>query len=574
MIKALFTGKSKRTRIFTVITVLGLAVILALNLILTHFGHYNTIFFDMTPEGLYTISDAMEAECNDILAEMKANEADKKIKITFCTDPDYLVSSSTARHTYFMALKLQDKYPDMVEVETVNVFLNPTAVSQYKTTSLSTIQSNNIIFSYGGRYRITTFDYFWVNGSSGAEYYNGEYRVASIMKSVAAIAQPAAYFLTDHGETYYDPENPESAMSLETAALASLLVERGLEIKLLDLSSVERIPDDCSLLIINNPREDFTYDESRLDELAYVTDTEKIDRYLVMKQGAIMVAKDYETKLPVLENFLYEWGFKFSDSVLVDRESSIAESEGVNTGTQIIASYNTDEDSYGYTLYGKYADLTSAPLTVFSDAGSVECAFRESISSGEPGNSYASRNYASFLTTSSTAQRYLRDENGEIGSYVDGTPGTYDLAALIIRNELDNVENVDTNSFIFCVNSKSFFGSELLGNSSYANYDIVSAVVENISRVDKYADMDLGAPSDNSASLGGKYVIPVTMSETDTTIYSNKYVDDNTDNPRIVIKENHGIGTTDKVVITCVVLAIPLALGIYGAVVCIRRRYL
>ena len=140
MIKALFTGKSKRTRIFTVITVLGLAVILALNLILTHFGHYNTIFFDMTPEGLYTISDAMEAECNDILAEMKANEADKKIKITFCTDPDYLVSSSTARHTYFMALKLQDKYPDMVEVETVNVFLNPTAVSQYKTTSLSTIQ--------------------------------------------------------------------------------------------------------------------------------------------------------------------------------------------------------------------------------------------------------------------------------------------------------------------------------------------------------------------------------------------------------------------------------------------------
>ena len=574
MNKALFKGRSKRTRIFSAVSVLLIALILVLNLVLTHFGHYNTIFLDMTPEGLYTLSDAMIEECDEIFSEMKENEADKKIKITFCTDPDYLVSSSTARHTYFMALKLQDMYSDMVEVDTVNVYLNPTAVSQYKTTSLSTIQNNNVIFSYGGRYRITTFDYFWASGSSGADYYNGEYRVATIMKSVAAIAQPVAYFLTDHGETYYDSKNPDSEMSKKMSAFASLLVERGLEIKLLDLSSVDRIPDDCALLIINDPREDFTYDETKLDEFSYVSDTEKIDRYLVMKQGAIVVSKDYRISLPVFENFLYEWGFKFSDSVLVDRESSISDEESLDTGTKIIASYNTDEDSYGYQLYGKYADLTSAPLTVFSDAGSVECAFRESASSGEPGNSYASRNYASFLTTSNSAQRYLRDENGDISPYVDGTPGRYDLAALIVRNELDNYENVDTNSFIFCVNSKSFFNTELLGNTSYANYDIVSAAMENISRVDRYADIDLGAPSENSASLGGKYVIPTNMSNKDVTVYSNKYVDNNTDNPRIIIKENHGIDTTAKVVITCVVLSIPLALGIAGAVVCIKRRYL
>jgi hypothetical protein len=548
-------------------------VILA-NLLLTRFGLYSTIFFDMTPEGLYTLSDGMVKECDEIFGEMRKNDPEKKIKITFCTDPDYLVSSKTARHTYFMALMLEDKYPDMVEVEPVNVYLNPTAVSQYKTTSLSTIKSNNVIFSYGGRYRITTFDYFWVSGTSGGEYYNGEYRVATIMKSIAAISQPRAYFLTDHGETYYDPEDPTSEGSVKTSALASLLVERGLEIKLLDLSKAEKIPEDCALLIINNPVNDFKYDESRLDEYGYVSDTEKIDDYLVLRQGAIMVAKDYRVELPVFENFLYEWGFKFSDSVLVDRDSSISESETVNTGTQIIASYNTDEDSYGYQLYGSYADLTSAPLTVFNDAGSVECAFRESVSSGDPGNTYSSRNYASFLTTSKTAQRYMRDENGEIGSFVDGTPGRYDLCALVVRNELDNVENVDTNSFIFCVNSRSFLETELLGNSSYANYDIVSAVVENISRVDKYADIDLGAPSDNSASLGGKFVIPVTMSEKDATIYSNKYVDNNTDNPRIVIKENHGIGSTDKTVITCAALVIPLALGIIGAVICIKRRYL
>lgn len=559
----LFKGKSKRTQLFTLITIVGIVVVLALNLLLSHFGHYNTIFFDMTPEGLYTISDRMKEECDEIVGQMKASDPDKKVKITFCTDPDYLMSTESARLTYVMALKLQQEYPDMIEVETVNVYLNPTAVSQYKTTSLSTIKNNNIIFSYGGRYRITGFDYYWASGSSGATYYNGEYRVATILKSVAAIARPVAYFLTGHGETVYNKDEPDSAMSKETEVLASLLVERGMEVKLLDLSTVDRVPDDCALLIINNPTEDFTYSKEDLDRFDYVSDTEKIDRYLVMKQGAIAVAKDYNVKLPVLESFLHEWGFKFSDSYIVDEESSL--------GSNILANYNTDEYSYGYELYGEYADLTSAPNVVFKDAGSIECAFKESVSQGEAGTAYASKNFASFLTTSSKAQRYVVEDGV---TYVDGTIGKYNLAALSIRNELDSIENVDTNSFIFCVNSASFFGSELLGNESYANYDVVSAVIENISRVDKYADIDLGAPSQNSAALGGKYIIPMNMTELGEEIRSNRHVDDNVDNPKIVIKVNHGISSTEKTVFTCFILAVPAAIGIIGIIVSIKRRYM
>ena len=573
MEKKLFKGKSKRTQLFTLITIVGIVVVLALNLLLSHFGHYKTIFFDMTPEGLYTISDRMKEECDEIVKQMKEKEPDKKITITFCTDPDYLMSSETARLTYVMALKLQKEYPDMIEVETVNVTLNPTAVAKFKTTSLSTIKSNSIIFSYGGRYRITGFDYYWASGSSGATYYNGEYRVATIMKSVAAIARPAAYFLTGHGETVYNPDDPNSPESKETEVLVSLLAERGMDVKLLDLNKEKRVPDDCALLIINNPTEDFTYDEAELDRFDYVSETEMIDRYLVMRQGAIAVAKDYKVKLPVFENFLYEWGFKFSDSYLVDMESSLIDSENAEnkTGTNILALYNTDKDGYGYELYGEYADLSSAPNVVFKDAGSVSCSFKESISQGEAGTAYVSKNYASFLTTSAKAQRYVVEDGV---TYVDGEIGTYDLAALCIRNELDNVENVDMNSFIFCVNSASFFGSKLLGSESYANYDVLSAVLENISRVDKYADIDLGAPSQNSAALGGKYIIPTNMTELGEEIVSNRHVDDNVDNPKIVIKSNHGISSTEKNVFTCIILAVPAAIGIVGIIVSIRRRYL
>ena len=569
----LFKGKSRRTKLFTVITLASVVILLGLNLVLSYFGQQKTIFLDMTPEGLYTLSDLMVEECDEMFKELKEKNENQKVKIIFCTDPDYLTASTESRLTYFMALKLQNQYPGMVDVETVNVRMNPTAVAKYKTTSLSKINASDVIVSYGDRYRIMSSQKFWVVGSNDIYHYNGEYRIASLIKSVTAISQPIAYFVTDHNETYYDPQSPESEMSISMAGFADLLTDRGLDIKTLRLSEVERVPDDCALLIINNPKTDFTYDESRLDEFGYVSDTEKLDRYLVMKQGAIMVSKDYQTKLPVFESFLYEWGFEFSDSIVVDREASLEDEN--NTATNIIASYDKDSGSYGYALYGEFADLTSAPLTVFSNTGSVNCSFKYSTSVDEDGTGYASKSYAPFLTTSPTAQRYMRDAvTGEITSIVDGLPGTYDLAAVTVRTQVDPNANETEYSYLFCVNSPDFFSDSLLSEASYANYDIVSAVIDNISRVDEYASMDLGGLSLNSASGGGKRLIQMTMSADDVTVLSNKYVNNDPNKGPVIIKENHGISTAAITTYTVIAFAIPLAIAVVGIVVYVKRRYL
>lgn len=569
----LFKGKSRRTKLFTAITLASIVILLGLNLVLTYFGQQKTIFLDMTPEGLYTLSDAMVEECDEMFSELEKKNENQKVKITFCTDPDYLTSSTESRLTYFMALRLENKYPGIFDVETVNVRMNPTAVAKYKTTSLSKINSSDVIVSYGDRYRITDSQKFWVLGTDDVYHYNGEYRIASLIKSVTAISQPIAYFVTDHNETYYDPQNPESEMSISMAAFADLLADRGLDIKTLRLSEVDRVPEDCALLIINNPKTDFTYDETRLDEFGYVSDTEKLDRYLVMKQGAVMVSKDYQVKLPVFERFLYEWGFEFSDSIVVDRESSLEDEN--NTATNIIAAYDKDSESYGYALYGEFADLTSAPLTVFSNTGSVNCSFKDSTAAGEPGTGYASKRYAPFLTTSPTAQRYMKDAlTGEITSIVDGLPSTYDLAAVTVRTQIDPNANEKEYSYLFCVNSPDFFSDTLLSEASYANYDIVSSVIENISRVDEYASMDLGGLSLNSASGGGKRLITTAMSADDVTVFSNKYKDNDPNKGRIIIKENHGISTAAITTYTVIAFAIPLAVAIVGIVVCAKRKYL
>ncbi len=569
----LLKGKSKRTKLMTAVSIIAIVLCLVLNIVLSHFGLYNSIYFDMTPEGFYSLSKAMKVECDKVFDEIEEKGDGEKIKVTFCTDPDYLKNSMFARLTYFMSLKLQSRYPDLFEVETVNVTMDPTAVSEYKTTSLSKITPSNIIVSYGERHRITSVNAFWALGTSDIYHYNGEYRMVSLIKSVTSVNRPSAYFVTDHGESYYDAANPDSTMSAANSAMAELLIDRGLSVKSIKLSELEAVPDDCVLLIINNPRTDFTYDESRLDELSYVSDTEKLDRYLTKKQGAIMVALDYQitNKLPVLTNFLYEWGFDFSDSVVVDAESSL---EG-NSGTDIIATYSKDPDSYAYTIYGEFSDLSSAPITVVSNSGSVESSYLESVAEGEVGSLTVTRQYVSFLSTTDSAVRYLKDPiTGEITTVVDGEAEKYDLAAITVRSEIDQVTNEVTNSYLFCANSADFFSSALIGETSYANYDIVSAVVENISRIDDFATTDIGGNSLNSAASGGKRTITMAMSENDHTLYSNRFVDDNPKKGHIIIKENHGISTADKVIITSFVLAVPLAVGILGIVVTIRRRYL
>ena len=550
--------KSKRNKILSVLTVAVILLSVALNIFMTWLGGAKTVFLDITPEGLYSPSDAFLKECEFV------DTLEDEIKIIFCTDPDYLISNTYTRATYFTALRLADTYKNL-KVETVNVINNPTAVSMYKTTSLSVINPTDIIFAYGDRYRIVSAQNMWTQGSDKALFsFNGEYRMVGLLRSVSAIDMPKAYFVINHGESYYDTKNPESEMSLSLEKFAHLLTARGLEIDTLNINEVDEIPEDCALLIINNPTEDFTFLPDRLDEYAYVSETEKLDRYLVKNQGAIMVNKDYEVKLPVFESFLYEWGFEFSETLVKDEKSSLEDEN--NTHTEIISKYNTDETSYGYAIYGDFASLSSAPITVFSNTGSISCNFKGGNAMGEEGTPNTNRTYVSFLTTSENAMLYGKNEiTGEYSSPAS-EEGVFDLASLAVRSHIDTVKNEMTYSYLFCTASKEFLSNELLGNASLANYDVVSALIDNISRIDIYGSLELGGTSLNSTSYGGKQLVSTVISTEGSNVYSP--------DGKHVVKYNYGLSNAARTVYTVVVLAIPLGVAIFGAVVMIKRRFL
>ena len=553
MKKSIFKGKSTRTKIFSVITIVGLVLLLGINLGLTYLGGQKLIMADLTPEGFYTLSDKMLEVCHSILDPDESGNK-KQIRITFCTDPDYLIASDKMRATYFMALSLQNKF-DNVTVKTVNVALDPTAVSMYKTTSRDSIEASDVIFSYGAKYKIADATTFWTSNDFS---YNGEYRVASILASLTAINRPVAYFATDHGETYYDPENRDSDMSKSLGYFADLLNERGLAIDTLDIGEAEKIPDDCALLIINNPTIDFLYDEDRLDEFGYVSDIEKLDRYLMGESGAIMLNKAYDVKLDNLENFCLEWGISFGNSQVFDPDNALFTTlGGVSDDSVFSGVYDSNEDNFGYAYYGGYASLTSAPKMVFSNTGYVYCSLDMSESMAESGNKFGSRNYAAFIGTSENAYNYT-------GGATD--TGVKTLIAAGVRKNLDSVSAENSLSYLFCTSSADFFSNDLLGNSSYANYDILASIVSDISRTDRYATIELGGLSMNSPSFGGKQTLSTELSDAPSKIY--------TWDGKEIVKVNKGISRAAIVIYTVLIMAVPVGIAVVGIVVFIKRKFL
>ena len=553
MKKSIFKGKSTRTKIFSVITIVGILLLFGINLGLTYLGGQRLIMADLTPEGFYTLSDKMLEVCHEILDPDENGEA-KEIKITFCTDPDYLVASDKLRATYFMALSLQNEF-DNVTVKTVNVALDPTAVSMYRTTSRENISASDVIFSYGAKYKIVDATGFWTSKNFS---YNGEYRVASILASLTAINRPVAYFVTDHGETYYDPKNPDSEMSKSLGYLADLLNERGLTIDTIAISEVDKIPDNCALLIINDPRTDFVCDESRLDEFGYVSDLEKVDRYLMRESAAVMLNKDFAVTLPNLENLCAEWGISFGNTQVFDPDNALFTNIGGESDDSVFSGvYDADEQNFGYAYYGGYSSLTSAPKMVFSNTGYVYCSIDMSESMIEMGNKYGSRNYAAFIGTSENAYVYS-------GSATD--TGVRTLVAAGVRKNLDSYTSENSSAYLFCTGSKDFFSNEILGNTSYANYDVLASVISNISRTDRYATIELGGLSMNSTSFGGKQTLSTELSSSPSKIYSWDATE--------VIKYNKGLSGTAIIIYTLIVMAIPVATAALGIVVFIKRKFL
>ena len=388
--------------------------------------------------------------------------------------------------------------------------------------------------------------------------------MASLLKSITAFSnagKATAYFVTDHGETYYDEARPDENRELLNFIYA--LEDAGLKIKTLNLSS-EDIPADCALLIINNPLTDFAPEEGRENDFYYVSPLEKIDRYLISDYGSLMVTKDFERELPLLEEFLFEWGFEFESALVKDPVNSIADAD--DTKTQIIGSYNTDEDCYGMGIYSEYVSTGNAPNFVLTNTGYIKCAYGVSDSVFENGAGGTSRIYSPLFFASDKASDYTKNENGEYILKANDEEREIDLVAVTVRKQLNSTTNENKYSYVMCANSVDFFTSPFVGSSAYSNYDIFVALAQNATRADEHASIELGGISQNSPSYGGKLVITNQMTVTGEAIYDK--------DPSEPIKQNNPISMPEIILFSIIIYLIPTGIAAVGIYVKTKRKYL
>ncbi len=328
-----------------VLAVVFIAFIFVINLVVTAVTDKFNLFVDLTQEQLYEISDASEALLEDM--------GDEEIKFIFLTPLDELDNNEYIKSIKTLALEYEEKY-DNISIEYIDMLKNPGTVAKYRKDY--DLKATSVIVESARRF--VAFDMsecfvYTQNDQGSYDYYafNGEYRFTSAIIRVTRETMPKAVFTTNHLETV-------------PSQFKLLLQDSGFEVVLLDLSQDE-LPENTELLIVNDPRTDFTGLESESGGASEIT---KLSKYLE-NGGNAMLFVDPET--PVLNNldeFCATWGIKIEHNLaVVDNRNSIS---SIDTYA-VISRYATENEQltpFHATLSGeenpqKTVSYYTAPLS-------------------------------------------------------------------------------------------------------------------------------------------------------------------------------------------------------------------
>lgn len=323
------TGMSRRLRyggVTATLTAAIIAIVIIVNVIFTALAQKKLWYTDLTPEVLFTLSDncitlmkdgdpAFEnsespiQKIDEFRAEDKKNNPDKSdadikkdnaINIIFCDDKLTWEEDVSQRYVKETAEQLSEEFPGYFNIEYVDIVRNPTAVTKYG----KNIATSSVIIECGSEFRLRNLRSFYVFSDTSEDTpwaYNGEKILAASIMAVTRTDTPVACIVENHSD-------PEDILNLEPFCLT--LENAGYETVIMDLSK-EEVPDNCRLMVIYSPTEDF----AEKDGVSDVDEIKKIEKFLE-GTNALMVFMDPEQtyRLENLEGYLEEWGVKFNRS--------------------------------------------------------------------------------------------------------------------------------------------------------------------------------------------------------------------------------------------------------------------
>lgn len=420
----------------TAMIALFIAVLVVLNMIVYGLAEHYTWYAYTTEKYEHTIGDATESYFAPLEAEGKT------VRIRFCMSEDQLMADVANSLVYNTARQFADRY-DFIEVECLNIYLDPAEVNQYRFETdpetgeekeIHTISRESVIIDNGDEptdftvLRMSSF--FALDESSVILAYNGEEVMAAMIHRVLTEEQGTVYFTRNHGET-------------SSPTFYNLLVCAGYDVKELDLRASE-VPEDAEIIVISNPLYDF---EKAQAGSGIVSEVDRLEDFLAGGGMLYVMLDPLVGELPHLDALLADWGMTRENATVRDVSHSLS-----SDGLTLLAEYGT----------GEAASRIGARVNDAGD-GSVVLKSASPIKLSQTNVKGASTE--AILRSASGSAAYAE------GKQVSST-GNYTLAAL---------SRGENGGGIFLVSSIFLTARDAIQTNGYANADLLYALFEEVS---------------------------------------------------------------------------------------------
>lgn len=434
------------------ITALTVAAIVILNIAFTALCYRYMWYSDMSAELQYAISDDCKEYINDqVIPKVKDGE---KITILFCDDEDVIAQNETQIYAYESAMELKELFPDVIEVDFLNVWEQPKRARE-----LGVTHSLDVVVMTENKTNVISQSSLFITDSTTQTVtaYHGEKRLAAAMMKVVSDDSPMCYVTVNHGE------------EIDSYELLYTLADAGYTCSFLDLLNFD-IPEDCSLLLTVDPKQDMTAGEGGV-----VSEVQKVQKYLD-QGGNYMVFLAPDTfaggGLANFELLLEDWGVDFAHSV---GESGSEEYYQIKDSAH---SVSVD----GYTIFGSIGSEGKAATVfdegvkpaIFKDATSIIVA--EKYKSASDGSFSANidgreRVFSPLITTYNTAEAHAG------GKVVDkANDGAFTLMSVTEQSYQGK-----SSRLVVCA-STGFVSEEAMQSVVYGNSEVISSITRDMGR--------------------------------------------------------------------------------------------
>ena len=247
--------------------------------------------FDLSEAGLYTLSESSRQVADDLTQDVTI------YYLAQTGNEDQIIS------------KLLDKYAAQsshITWELKDPAVYPTFAAQYGAQDLT---SGGLILVCGEQSKVLDaaelYDYDYSDyATTGAANvtFDGESRITSAIYQLTSGESRHVYYTTNHGEQAL------------TSTLTDALESQNLTVSALDLLS-QTIPEDCDLLVINDPAQDFSGAGSLVDELGQL-------RSYLSNGGRVLLLTDSYYSTPNLDAVMAEFGLTRTEGLVVEGDTN------------------------------------------------------------------------------------------------------------------------------------------------------------------------------------------------------------------------------------------------------------